>query len=66
MEGARTWNTEVRAPWNPVIKHCLIAIDLHMALYLESHDTIHLTQANSLREYVRVLKTWILHQEGLE
>jgi hypothetical protein len=60
----RSWNTPLRAPWNPVIKACLNAIDEHVKLYLESGDSWHLRQAESLRNYVANLKDWIHSQEG--
>lgn len=60
----RTWNTPLREPWNPVIKHCLNAIDNHVALYLETQDEFHYNQAQTLRGYVAHLKDWIHSQEG--
>lgn len=65
-EGVRTWNTEVRAPWNPIIKQCLNAIDLHVDLYLETRQEIHLKQADTLRNYIRELKEWITVEEKNE
>lgn len=62
-EEKRTWNTPLREPWNPIIKNCLIAIDSHMALYLKDRDSVHLRQANLLRDYVTELKNWIVTQE---
>jgi hypothetical protein len=66
QEGTRTWNTDIRSPWNPVIKQCLIAIDLHVDLYLQTRQETHLKQADVLREYVRNLKDWILSEEVQE
>lgn len=60
----RTWNTPLREPWNPVIKHCLNAIDEHVRLYLSTGDVWHLHQSQALREYVATLKQWIHSQEG--
>ena len=62
----REWNTPVREPWNPVIKKCLDAVDLHTRLYLETGDEWHQSQAKVLRNYVSNLKTWIHKQEGRE
>lgn len=58
---AREWNTPYREPWNPVIKKCLDAVDLHTRLHLETGDPFHSFQANILRQYVMNLKDWI-HQ----
>lgn len=63
-ESRRTWNTPTREPWNPVIKHCLNAIDLHVDLYLKTHDSRHMDQAKLLRGYVLELKQWIHEVEG--
>jgi hypothetical protein len=52
----REWNTPVREPWNPLIKECLNAVDRHVAFYLASGDERHLSQAETLRKYVRELK----------
>lgn len=60
----RTWNTPLREPWNPVIKQCLNAVDEHVRLYLETHDSWHIQQSEKLREYVMELKRWIHTQEG--
>ena len=59
----RNFITKVREPWNPVIKSCLNAIDEHIKLHLQTGDAWHLTQAETLRQYVRELKTWIHRQE---
>lgn len=56
---AREWNTPFREPWNPVIKKCLDAIDLHTVLYLETQDPFHTKQSDILRQYVKDLKDWI-------
>ena len=61
----RTWNTPVREPWNPIIKHCLNAIDYHIDLYLKTNDIWHLDQADRLRKYLHDLKNWILREEYL-
>lgn len=63
MDERRTFNTPVRAPWNPVIHNLLKAIDNHMALYLRHRDPWHLQKAAMLREYVHELKTYIHKQE---
>jgi hypothetical protein len=60
----RTWNTPIREPWNPVIKQCLAAIDLHISLYIQTDDPWHYCSANRLRQYVEELKDWIVEQEG--
>lgn len=62
-EEKRTWNTPLREPWNPIIKQCLIAIDLHTDFYLKDREPIHLRQADLLRKYVTELKNWIVTQE---
>jgi hypothetical protein len=59
----REWNTPVREPWNPMIKECLNAVDRHVAQYLASGDQRHLSQAATLRGYVRELKDWIGQEE---
>jgi len=59
----REWNTPFREPWNPVIKKCLDAIDLHTKLYLETENSFHLFQSNLLREYITNLKNWIIENE---
>lgn len=60
---AREWNTPYREPWNPVIKKCLDAIDLHTTLHIETQDQFHIEQAKMLRQYVRNLKDWIHETE---
>jgi hypothetical protein len=60
----RTWNTPIRDPWNPVIKHCLNAIDYHIDLYVKTGHPWHLCQAEHLRVYLRNLKNWITDQES--
>jgi hypothetical protein len=62
----REWNTPIREPWNPVIKKCLDAVDLHVKLHLDTQEEWHLSQAEILRKYVKDLKVWIHHQEGRE
>jgi hypothetical protein len=59
----REWNTPIREPWNPVIKHALRGIDHHVRLYLKTGDEWHLKQADLLRGYVTALKEWINEQE---
>lgn len=61
----REWNTPKREPWNPVIKKCLDAIDLHTRLHLETGNVWHEEQAQILRKYVKDLKVWIHYQEGI-
>jgi hypothetical protein len=60
----RSWNTPVRQPWNPIIKHCLNAIDYHVDLYVTTGDPFHLRQAQRMREYVHNLKEWITKEES--
>ena len=60
---ARVWNTPYREPWNPVIKKCLDAIDLHTTLHIETQDQFHIEQSKLLRQYVRNLKDWIHETE---
>ena len=59
----REWNTPIREPWNPVIKHVLHGVDHHVRLYLATGDVWHLKQASLLRGYVVALKEWINQQE---
>jgi hypothetical protein len=59
----RTWNTPIRDPWNPIIKHCLNAVDYHIDLYVKTGNPWHLGQAERLRVYLRNLKNWITDQE---
>jgi len=47
-----------------MIKECLNAVDRHVAQYLASGDERHLSQAETLRGYVRELKDWIGQKEG--
>jgi len=60
----RTWNTEVREPWNNKIHNILQAIDLHVDLYLQTGERIHLELADTLRRYVLTLKEYIHRAEG--
>lgn len=60
----RSYNTEVRQPWNPLIKACLDAVDRHISLYLRTGEIKHLKQAQTLREYVSGLKEWIKTEEN--
>jgi hypothetical protein len=46
-----------------VIAQSLKAIDLHVACFLTTGESWHLTKAQELREYVRQLKDWINRQE---
>ncbi len=55
----------MREPWNPVIKHCLNAIDYHIDLYIKTGHIWHLDQAETLRVYLLELKNWITQQEKL-
>ena len=48
-----------------MIKECLNAVDRHVAQYLASGDQKHLSQAATLRGYVRELKDWIGQEEGV-
>ena len=59
----REWDTPIRKPWNPVIKHALHGIDNHVRLYLATGNEWHLKQARLLRAYVVTLKEWINEQE---
>lgn len=59
----RTFNTRVREPWNPRIKHILNAIDHHTALYLDTQNPWHEYQASVLRAYLISLKLWISEEE---
>lgn len=60
----RDWNTPIRAPWNPLIKECLNAIDRHEALYRQTGLGWHYVAAEDLRRYVSALKTWIHAEES--
>jgi hypothetical protein len=59
----REWNTPIREPWNPVIKKCLDAVDQHVQQHLTTGDEWHLSQAETLRKYVKDLKVWIHKEE---
>lgn len=59
----REWDNPIRAPWNPKIHNILKTIDLHVEFYIQTGDSFHLNQAETLREYVRQLKTWIQNKE---
>jgi hypothetical protein len=56
---SRTFNTPIREPWNAPIHNILKAIDSHTQEYFKSGDTWHLEKAETLRNYVSELKTWI-------
>jgi len=59
----RTFNTPIRAPWNPVIHQLLKAVDEHMRLYFLHRDPWHLEKAAMIRNYLHELKTYIHHKE---
>ena len=59
----REWDTPVRAAWNPLIKHCLDAVDRHEHLYRTTGNGWHAARAQDLRCYVSGLKDWIHAQE---
>lgn len=63
MTERRTFNTPLRAPWNPIIYQCLRAVDCHNEQYFLTGDTWHLQQAEGIRKYVRALKDWIREEE---
>lgn len=63
MTERRTFNTPLRAPWNPIVYQCLRAVDCHNEQYFLTGDTWHLKQAEIIREYVRSLKNWIREEE---
>jgi hypothetical protein len=62
----REWNTPVRAPWNALIKECLLAVDRHNAAYLAGSDQRHAALARALRIYVAELKDLICEIEATE
>jgi len=62
----RSFNTEIRAPWNPVIHNLLKAIEYHVHYDLEKDSEYHRQQAAVLRKYVANLKDWIEKEEDLE
>lgn len=59
----REWDTPVREPWNPLIRELLRAIDRHNQHHFATGNAWHLAKAETLRSYVRELKTWISHHE---
>jgi hypothetical protein len=59
----RTYNTEIREPWNEKIYNILKTIDLHSKLHLETGEDFHLLQATVLRNYLNDLKDWIVLKE---
>jgi hypothetical protein len=63
MTERRTFNTPLRAPWNPIVYQCLRAVDCHNEQYFLTGDAWHLQQAESIRKYVRSLKDWICEEE---
>ena len=60
----REWNTPVRADWCPLIHQALQAVDRHNCHWFATGDRWHLQQAQTLRDYVSGLKTWIHQQEA--
>ncbi len=54
----------MREGWNPIIHHCLKAIDLHNSLYFKTGEKWHVLKAAELRRYVTELKEWIKSQEN--
>ena len=64
MDERRTFNTAIRAPWNPVIHQLLKAVDEHTSLYLLHRDPWHLEKAAQIRQYLHELKTYIHHCES--
>ena len=60
----REWNTEVREPWNALIKEALRGVDRHNKLYVLMGDERHLRMAEALRRYVTGLKEWIVGEEA--
>ena len=62
----REWNTPVRAPWNALIKECLLAVDRHNAAHLAAPDQRHAQLAQALRIYVAELKNLICEIEATE
>lgn len=63
MTERRTFNTPLRAPWNPIVYQCLRAVDCHNEQFFLTGDAWHLEQAEIIREYVRNLKNWIREEE---
>jgi hypothetical protein len=63
MTERRTFNTPLRAPWNPIVYQCLRAVDCHNAQYFLTGNVWHLKQSELLRQYVRSLKDWIREEE---
>jgi hypothetical protein len=59
----REWNTPQRDAWNAPIHQILKAIDEHNREYLETGNRWHAEKAETLRSYLRDLKTWIHRQE---
>lgn len=60
----REWNTPVREPWNALIHQALQAVDRHNGHWFATGDQWHQHQAQTLRDYVSGLKTWIHQQEA--
>ena len=60
----RTFNTDVRKPWNPVIHNILKAIDNHSLQFLKTGEPWHEEKAEFLRRYISDLKEWIQSEEG--
>jgi hypothetical protein len=47
-----------------MIAQSLKAIDLHVACFLTTGESWHLSKAHELRDYVRQLKDWLYKQES--
>jgi len=60
----REWSTSAREAWNVPIQQIVKAVDNHTRLYLETGNSWHRECADSLREYLHKLKTYIQSQEG--
>lgn len=63
MTERRTFNTPLRAPWNPIVYQCLKAVDCHNEQYFLTGNQWHLQQAETIRSYVKGLKDWIREEE---
>ena len=63
MTERRTFNTPLRAPWNPIVYQCLRAVDCHNTQYFLTGNAWHLEQSELIRQYVRSLKDWIREEE---
>lgn len=62
-EDLRTFNTEIREPWNKPIHNILKTIDIHNEEFIKTGNHWHLEKAKVLKDYLIELKSWIIRKE---